>query len=552
MSSEILKLKAGSETRSVLIIDDDRELAESLRRILHLFFKECVIAQDGEEAFERFRERYEKNSPFSVVITDLELPKMGGLRLIRQIRSLSKHQPILILSAHDEAEYMAEAIRLDVSGYLLKPLAMPKLFEGLEKIFASIEGEHTVGSVDTDPITGWKSFHELANRIQTLEFLPITLIRMRVNHLFNIFTFVGELYANDYIRELSALIHNLLSDLEGELYRTGNDEFCFVLDNDQRELAGNIASNLISMVRYFHTSEKGIILNSTLSVGIAYGKEHVLLHSKLALEKVEDTIRGGYRVYRSSDADENTAMSESRNILRMIFQALQEENIVPFFQPIRAIGTSELFAYESTAKIRNGDELYGAETFWSLAIDMGQMGMITRSLIRHSFELFSTLNPSKPIVITLSEYDLSDESLLSYILFWKERYAIQPANIFFQIAGGVKTLHQPSLLSAVQSLQKAGFKIILNDFGIGECNLSVMLSLRPDFVKLHHDLITKPEKDSSFDSIVSKMVEIIHILGAQAIASPITQSEQLPWLQKIGIDYLQSSSDSELFEVKHD
>ena len=135
MSNEIHKLKEGAENRSVLIIDDDPELSESLSRILSVFFKECVIASDGEEAYTLYQKRVEEGSAFTLIISDLELPKMGGLRLINQIRSLTTKQPILILSAHDEAEYMAEAIRLDVDGYLIKPLSMPKLFESLEKIF---------------------------------------------------------------------------------------------------------------------------------------------------------------------------------------------------------------------------------------------------------------------------------------------------------------------------------------------------------------------------------------------------------------------------------
>lgn len=551
MSRDIHKLKEGAQRRTVLIVDDDHQLAESLARILKNFFKECIIASDGEEAYTLFCERYEKNNPFSVVITDLELPKMGGLRLIRQIRLLDTNQPVLILSAHDESEYMAEAIGLNVAGYLLKPLAMPKLFDGLEKIFSSNSHEISSSQSDIDPITGWKSFQELANRIQTVETAPITLLRMRVNHLSNIFTFVGELFSNEYIAELSALMQNILLDAKGEFYRTSNDEFCLVFEGDQLTLGKNIASNMVTMVRYFHTSEKGIILNSSLSVGIAYGKEHVLLHSKLALESLTDRIRGGYTIYTSSDQDENFTLRKSRDILRMIFTALQEENIVPFFQPIQDVQTSELFAYESVVRIRKENELFGPETFWSLAIDMGQMGMITRSMIRHTFELFHSISPSKPIILSLTAYDLSDESLIPYINFWGKRHQIQPEKILLQIMDGMNILQNPIILSSVQSLQKNGFKIILNDFGIGECNFISLLSLCPDFVKFHPDLITKGWIDPQFSLIVSKMIEIIRIIDAKSIAPEVAKIEQLKWLSNLGINYAEGPITGTIFEVDH-
>lgn len=552
MSKELQKLKEGAESRSVLIVDDDKELAESLSRILRIFFKECVTAYDGEEAYALFCDREEKSNPFTVVITDLELPKMGGLRLIRQIRTLSPKQSILILSAHDEGEYMAEAIRLDVEGYLLKPLAMPKLFEHLEKIFTSYHHAPLSSPIEIDPVTGWKTFHELANRIQTLESTDITLLRMRIIHLNNMFTFVGESFANEYIVELKTLMETLLHYTHGEFYRTANDEFCLVLEGNATDLAKNIAANMVSTVRYFHTSEKGIILNSTLCVGIAYGKEYVLLHSKLALEKVLNVVGGGYSVFTASDQDENFALIKSRNVLRMIFDALHEENIVPFFQPVSTSETLDLLAYESVVRIRKDDNVYGPESFWSLASDMGQMGMITRSMIRRTFELSTFIEPRKPIILSLTAYDFNDESLLNYIHFWKERYELNASEIFFQIAEGIKALHTPIAFEFVSELQKVGFKIILADFGMGECNLSILLSIKPDYVKFHPELISKNGSNPDFLPIFTKMVEIIHTIGAKAIIPSISKFEQMAWLQSSGIDYLSGPYIGKIFEVQHD
>lgn len=552
MSNELQKLKEGAESRSVLIVDDDKELSESLSRILRLFFKECVTASDGEEAYALFCDREEKSNPFTVIITDLELPKLGGLRLIRQIRAISPHQSILILSAHDEAEYMAEAIRLDVEGYLLKPLTMPKLFDHLEKIFTSSYHNPSSAPIEIDPVTGWKTFHELANRIQTLESPNITLLRMRITHLNNMFTFVGESFANEYIGELSALMETLLDHTEGEFYRTASDEFCLVFEGDALELAQNVASNLISTVRYFHTSEKGIILNSTLSIGIAYGKEHVLQHSKLALEKVLQAVGGGYSVFTASDQDESFARIKSRNVLRMIFDALHEENIVPFFQPVCDTQTLDLFAYESVVRIRKDDDVFGPESFGTLASDMGQMGMITRSMIRRTFELSTLIQPQKPIIISLTSYDLNDESLLNYIRFWHERYQLRPSEIFFQIAEGIKALKSAIALNLVEALQTIGFKIILTDFGMGECNLSILLSIKPDYVKFHPELIAKNGSNPAFLTIFTKMVDIIHTIGAKVIVPSISNAEQLSWLQSSGVDYLCGTYIGQALEVHHE
>lgn len=552
MPHEILKLKEGAESRSVLIVDDDPELAESLSRILRVFFKHCTIASDGEEAYALFQTQQHKNEPYTLIITDLELPKMGGLRLIKQIRSITPHQPILILSAHDEAEYMAEAIRLDVAGYLIKPLAMPKLFESLEKIFTASSVEQAASVFDTDPITGWKRFQELADRIQTLESSPFTLLRIRINHLNNIFKLVGETFANEYLQELSTLLEGISAESKGEFYRIGNDEFCLVLEGESIEKASAIASSMVSVARYFHTSEKGIVLNSTLAIGIAYGKEHLLLNTKLALDKVADQALGGFSVYSMSDQDEHSALIKSREILRMIFDALHEENIVPFFAPMRDTKTREIIGYECVAKIRHNDHLYGSETFRTIALDMGQMGMITRSIIRHAFELSPKLTPKKPIFITLSAIELSDESLLSYIRFWSERNAISPADICFHIVDGLRTLQNITLLHHAKTFQKHGFKIMLSQFGIGECNPLSLLSLRPDFIKIHPELTANQHDDRHLSFILSKMVDIIHNVGAVCIAQGVHDEQELARISDADIDAYGGSFAGTLFEVTHE
>jgi EAL domain-containing protein (putative c-di-GMP-specific phosphodiesterase class I) len=212
----------------------------------------------------------------------------------------------------------------------------------------------------------------------------------------------------------------------------------------------------------------------------------------------------------------------------------------------------EIIAYESVVKIHHNGHYYGSETFRSIALDMGQMGMITRAMIRHTFEFSTHLDPTKPIIITLTAYDLNDESLLAYIHFWIERYHIKPSQIFFQIIEDVKSLQNQFILEFVRQLQYEGFKIILDDFGIGECNLSILLSLKPDYVKLHPEMIAKGFLDTQYSPIITKMVEIIHIIGAKAIAPSITKADQIDWLIASGIDYGDGPFIGTPFEVHHD
>jgi len=90
-------------------------------------------ADDGEEALELFK----KHTP-DIVLTDISMPKMSGLTLAKEIRKISKHTKIIILSAHSEQEKLLEAFDSNVVNYLIKPINRKKLRESIETAIETI------------------------------------------------------------------------------------------------------------------------------------------------------------------------------------------------------------------------------------------------------------------------------------------------------------------------------------------------------------------------------------------------------------------------------
>lgn len=550
MPNIIQRLQINSASRSVLIIDDDSEMAESLKRIVQMFFKECVIASDGNEGVKIYRQRIEKNEPFTLVITDLELPKKGGLGVIKEIRELSKLQPILILSAHDDADLMAEAISLEVQGYLLKPLSMPKFFWHLQKILLEPSAAFPK-ALSTDPVTQWKLLSELEEFLKNPLSDPIALLRIRVNYLSNIYNLVGEEYADEYVGELSALLESLQVNSEGVFYRCSRDEFCLVLKNQTLEFANILAKDMVSIARYFHTSEKGIVLNSTLSIGIAYGTENLLVNSSMALENFIHSDNEGVMVFIQSDEERDRTILHGRAILKMIFHALEHENIVPYVQPIVNTMSGDIEIFNSFVRIRQEDKIYGPETFLNVAIDTHQMAMITRAMIRNTLSLSTIIQPKNAILtICLADEDLNDEALLPYIRFWTERYNLDPSKVAFELVGRDSESGSNSHFPFIKRLKSYGYTIILNRFGSGEFNLAYLFELKPDYIKIHPDLIklinTEPKATIM---IIQKLVDIIHLVGAKAIATHLSTVDEVDLLKSINIDYLQGYAVAAPYEV---
>ena len=106
----------------ILVVDDEPQITRVLRRSLSSKGYEVQVAEDGEEALDVFR----KWNP-DIVITDLFMPRMGGLELCRRIRKTSQ-VPILILSVKGEERAKVEALDTGADDYLTKPFGMDELF----------------------------------------------------------------------------------------------------------------------------------------------------------------------------------------------------------------------------------------------------------------------------------------------------------------------------------------------------------------------------------------------------------------------------------------
>ncbi|MBB6673128.1 response regulator transcription factor [Cohnella nanjingensis] len=109
----------------VLIVDDEPFISEGLSDAVDwsAFGLEVVgTAENGEQALERLRE-----APADILITDISMPVMDGLELIRHARERLPQLKVIILSGYNEFDYLKQAMRLGIENYLLKPVHFEEL-----------------------------------------------------------------------------------------------------------------------------------------------------------------------------------------------------------------------------------------------------------------------------------------------------------------------------------------------------------------------------------------------------------------------------------------
>lgn len=110
------------ENKKVLVVDDDQEGLNLVADIVAALGCEVLLARDGDEALKLFQ----VNRP-PVVITDLRMPKMDGLTLMKAVKEASPRTEILVMTAYPEIGSALEAIRQGAFDYLLKPIDVQTL-----------------------------------------------------------------------------------------------------------------------------------------------------------------------------------------------------------------------------------------------------------------------------------------------------------------------------------------------------------------------------------------------------------------------------------------
>ena len=114
---------------SILYAEDESIIRLNITQQLNKFFKTVYVAKDGKEALASYIE----NAP-DVLILDINMPYIGGLDVARKVRETNRNIPIVILTAYTESTLLLDAVELNLSKYLVKPVSKFKMKEALLNI----------------------------------------------------------------------------------------------------------------------------------------------------------------------------------------------------------------------------------------------------------------------------------------------------------------------------------------------------------------------------------------------------------------------------------
>jgi signal transduction histidine kinase len=126
---------------SILYVEDEPDTREQICEIIghHYPYLRLLVAANGEEGIESFRE----NRP-DLILTDINMPIVDGIRMAEEIKKLSPATEIIALSAYSNPEHLLNAIEIGISHYILKPVDIEQIFSVIDKSVAAIRAQRLI------------------------------------------------------------------------------------------------------------------------------------------------------------------------------------------------------------------------------------------------------------------------------------------------------------------------------------------------------------------------------------------------------------------------
>lgn len=136
---DYISLEKYAKEISILFVEDDKGISKKMEILLYEIFSKIEVVFDGNEALEKYYNFYKANNEYpDLIITDIRMPNMDGIELIKHIYKENANQKIIVLSAHNESEYLIELVNLGIYRFILKPMDYNNFFEIIFKVSKEI------------------------------------------------------------------------------------------------------------------------------------------------------------------------------------------------------------------------------------------------------------------------------------------------------------------------------------------------------------------------------------------------------------------------------
>ena len=361
-----------------------------------------------------------------------------------------------------------------------------------------------------------------------------TLIILNINNFSYINTAYGFIVGDKILTAVANTLNNNFSAYE--TLRLNSDEFGLLFEGEI-----NIAEQIQCIQDFFYSTliqVDDISLHIAFTYGAAHGNKHLLYNCALALKKAKGLGKNRYHIFdvENEFVDSSTRESfiASNNLLH---SALELDQLIPYFQGIFDNQSQGIKKFEVLARIVRNNEIISPYAFLDNAKLSGLLPEITRVIVDKSFKIMSSFDYSFSINIT--EDDLSQNYLLSFLEEKTKQYNIKPERIILEILEGVSATGKKNHISQLTELKAQGYLLAIDDFGTEYSNFERILELDIDYLKIDAKYIKNIDNNEKSYEITRAITFFAHNANIPCIAEFVHTESVQAVVTALGIDYSQ-------------
>ena len=353
----------------------------------------------------------------------------------------------------------------------------------------------------------------------------------------------GHHFGDTFLKAFAGLLHTAVRD--GDLLaRYGGDEFCIILPEASDTQAHMVAQRIAELLEGFSVeTPDGHKIKATTSIGIAISPTHgdnpkdLFLIADNMMYKAKKSGKNAIAI-PSEDEMADVFRKAGEKII-MIQNALDQQQIVPYFQPICSAATGEIVIHELLMRIQLGDKIVTANDFIEEAESMGIAHKMDYQLIEKAFIQIQKQDYRGMLFVNLSPRALIVGEYVARVARLAAEFGIAPSRIVFEITER-ETVSNLSLLEKfVLDIKLQGFSFAIDDFGSGYSSFQYIKCFPVDYIKIEGEFIRNMVHDAVYLAFVKSIVTLAKELGIKTIAEYVEDGEVLAAVSGLGIDYAQ-------------
>jgi diguanylate cyclase (GGDEF)-like protein/PAS domain S-box-containing protein len=400
-----------------------------------------------------------------------------------------------------------------------------------------------------DPLTGfgnrrvWKNWADVAIAKANLSRGQLAIMYIDLDRFKAVNDTLGHDVGDALLIEVSKRIYSCLEDSD-RLARLGGDEFAILLLDSGEERALTIAQCVLAQFDA-PFSVRGHMIQARGSVGIAiYPRDGVQInilqqHADIAMYRAKSKAEH-FQVY---NPDISTYMDEQIQLEAELGAAIDSEQFVLNYQPILDMQTGEINKAEALVRWTNPKRgPVSPAIFIPLAEESGMIVDIDRWVTTAAFKQVARwLNDGieATLSVNLSVLSLRDGDFLPFVEKLLERTGVPAQNITFEITESA-AIEDPQATSRIlHKLRAFGFRLAIDDFGIGYTSIVFLKQLPVDFVKIDKSFVDGIGRDSKDEGVLRAVIALAKGLEILTVAEGVESLHQMNWLAEHGCDFVQ-------------